>query len=308
MRHEVIIKRASRDCNRLSVEVEDLLLGRLLANVGLRGNDILIKPNLLKANDPSCVTSPEMILAVARALSQTGANVAVADSPAFGSAIQVIRGLGILDELQALGVEVMNLGDAHMLPLDEGVVVGVSRTALEASIIVNVPRLKAHTQMGVTGAVKNLFGTVVGFRKALYHLLYGGDRERFSRMLLNLIDKLPRCITILDAISVMHVTGPSGGEPLDMNFIAGANAPVPLDTAVYELLGARPQDVPLWRVARKMGISGARIEEIDFPCLTPSDIHEGSLFRLPQALEPLRFSPVRFIKGRTKSLLRRLSH
>jgi len=304
MRHKVIIQRARSPDSGFRAQIEDLLLGRLLANHSLKGKHVLLKPNLLKAGEPMAVTSPGMILAVSRALKVGGANVLLADSPAFGRAIQVIKGLGIRDELEDIGVEVRSLGHARKVDVGEGIAVGVSRTALDADLIVNLPRLKAHSQMGITCAVKNLYGTVVGFRKACYHVLHGGSRERFSGMILGLMDVLPKCVTILDAICAMHVTGPSGGEPIEMNFIAGSCSPVALDTAVYVMVGALPRDAPLWQVAMDRGVSGAWLEEIEFPELLPHDIPEGRMFRLPQALAPIRFSPTRFVKGRARSFFR----
>lgn len=268
---------------------------------------ILVKPNLLKPRDLLCVTSGPVILSVCRALSRLGARVVVGDSPAFGSARRVIAGMGDLHEkLEAMGVEVRDLGRPVNVRLPMGIEVGVSRLALEADLIVNVPRLKAHCQMRITCSVKNLYGTVVGFRKAFYHLLHGGDIERFSNMILEIASLFERVVTILDCITPMHVTGPSGGIPMEMNLIGASDSPVALDTAIYEVVGAKPKDVPLWRAAQERGIEGARSEEIEYPFLRPEEIHEGRAFVMPTQLEPLRFSPIRFIKGRTRSLIRRI--
>ena len=42
----------------------------------------------------------------------------------------------------------------------------ISRAILDADLIINVPKFKTHMQTRVTGAVKNMFGILVGAEKA----------------------------------------------------------------------------------------------------------------------------------------------
>ena len=113
-------------------------------------------------------------------------------------------------------------------------------------------------------------------------------------------------ITVADCIVAMHETGPSGGRPIHMGFIAASDSPVALDTAIYSIIGATPVDVPLWKAAQDRALEGSRLEDIAFVALGPDEIAEGREFVLPTHLTPLRFSPIRFVKGRVKSLLKRI--
>ena len=138
----------------------------------LRGAKVLVKPNLLTATPLAC-TSPEVTAAVCSWLLDQGAHVTVLDSPGFGRAESVARAIGLTELLRPLGLAVTGPGNAVSLKLDNGSRFGVSRQALECDLILSVPRVKAHSQMLLTLAVKNLFGLVVGMRKAEH-----GKRKR----------------------------------------------------------------------------------------------------------------------------------
>ena len=298
----------SRCCN-IGYPKFDTILSEILDIFmpgGISGANILIKPNLLKAGEPLCVTSPEMIVGVSRQVLDRGARVTVADSPAFGPAEKVLQFLGILDKLKRLGINVCSLKKPVRTRLPCGIKIGISKTALDADLIVNIPRLKTHCQLGITGAVKNTFGTVVGFRKALAHCLYGRDRRLFSSLILEISQLLPLTVSIVDAVTMMHVTGPSGGRPLFLGVVAAGRYPVAVDTCVYHILGVKPGNVPIWQRAREKGVAGSRVEEIRFLKRNPRDFSIRHGLIIPEALEPITFNPYRFLKGRTKSFLKRL--
>ena len=134
---------------------------------------VLVKPNLLRAVPLAC-THPQVTAAVCRWLLDKGARVTVADSPGFGSARGVSRAIGLDAALAPLGVRVCALDDPVPVPLRGGGSWGVTRTALEADAIVSVPRVKAHAQVRLTLAVKNLFGCICGLGKVMAHSRRGG--------------------------------------------------------------------------------------------------------------------------------------
>jgi uncharacterized protein (DUF362 family) len=233
-----------------------------------------------------------------------GATVAVGDSPAFGTARVVARLCGLTEALRDMPVPVVNLGRPRPVRLSFGGRIGVASRALEAEAVVNIPRLKVHDQMGMTGAVKNTFGCVAGSRKSLAHQLYGGRGNRFERLIIEVMQALPDTFHLLDGITAMHVHGPGGGEPFALGLVAAAKNPVALDTAVCGLLGLAPDMVPLWSEALAANLPGARPEDIAYPLRGPADF-AATGFRGPTVLSPVAFRPLRFLKGRLKSLLTR---
>ncbi len=273
----------------------------------ITGLNILVKPNLLKVKESLCTTSAPIIIAAATVLKEKGASVTVADSPAFGRALQVLKSMGIYDILRSMDVEMADLSNPVKKLLPCGLKVSVSKMALDADLIVNLPRLKAHCQTGVTGAVKNLYGTVPGFRKALYHMTRGRNISLFSRMIIEIGMLLPKQITIMDCSTVMHETGPTGGKPLWLGIIASSVSAHATDTAMYNMINASPESIPIWKEARRMGISHAFCENIDYPLLSPKDVTKGRDFKLPERLDPITFNPIRFVMGRIKSVVRKIA-
>ena len=62
----------------------------------------------------------------------------------------------------------------------------LAREAVEADLVVNLPKLKTHTMMLLTLGVKNLFGCVVGLTKPEWHMRSGIDRTLFARLLVQI--------------------------------------------------------------------------------------------------------------------------
>ncbi len=316
---DVFIKRVNKEeFNRLRpqdiiddknldlVRAVDELIGAVLPR-DIKGLNILLKPNLLKSKDPLCITSWQLMATVAVLLKKRDAKVTVGDSSAFGNAIQVLKAAGILDFFSKIGIACTGLSVPQKIGLPCGLDISISKKALEADIIFNLPRLKAHCQMGLTGAVKNLYGVVPGFRKALYHLLYGKESSLFARMIIEIGQRLPPTVNLMDATLCMHENGPSGGSPIWLGTVASSQSAHALDTTFYTALGATPERIPIWKESQRMGIPCAFYQNIRFPWLSMEEIEETSDFRLPEELDPIIFSPTRFIKGRVRSLLKGLA-
>lgn len=285
-------------------------VGRLLQHTGMavpRGGRVLVKPNLLRADALAC-TNAAITAAVCRFLLDSGCSVAVGDSPGFGTARGVAKSIGLDAALQEAGcgnVPVISLDSPIARPLTLGGSVGISRHALEADHIVNIPKLKAHSQMRVTAGVKNLFGCISGMRKAFVHAKYG-DAEQdgiavFPAAIVDILGHLPPVTTLLDGVTAMHVTGPSGGRPFPAHLLAASTSPVALDTAVYAMLGVSPEEVPLWRELRRRNVPGAYPEDVTLAG-EPGGNFDLSGFRLPHTLLPQTFNPARLMTSTAKRL------
>ncbi len=285
----------------------DAAVGVLLEEAGYRpspGRSVLVKPNLVNsANAAVSCTNALVVRTVCERLLEGGEKVMVADSPAFGPASQVARAAGLSKAIAPLGLKVVGLKKPRKTMLPCGIEVGLSAQALDTDLIINLPRLKAHIQMRLTGAVKNLFGCVVGFRKAFAHNRLGEKGALFREMIMDLPGALPPIITLMDAIRPMHRTGPVKGPAFDLGMLAASDNEVAVDTTAYMVLGATPASVPLWQEAVRRGLPGSDPADIDYPLenLTHFDA-EG--FVIPKKLDPVRFDPLRLAKGRMKSLLR----
>ncbi|WP_027186128.1 DUF362 domain-containing protein [Desulfovibrio inopinatus] len=266
------------------------------------GTRVLVKPNLVGPyNTGLSCTHPAIVRSVCRILLDCGARIEVGDSPAFGSAKVIARLCGLSKALADLPVKLVNFSSGEKRPLTLGGHVTIAKPALETDVVVNVPKVKAHTQMFLTLAVKNLFGCVVGFRKALAHQTLGDEDNRFESMLVDVMLALPRTVNLIDGIQAMHVTGPAKGVAYSLGLLAASADAVAMDTALYKILGAHPNHVPIWQECRARGFAGAIPDDLVYPMSSPVDF-DASGFRLPEKTTPVAFAPARFLIGRIKSL------
>ncbi len=258
-----------------------------------RSERILVKANLLRATaDGLACTHPAVVKAACQYVLDHGARVEVGDSPGFGSARSVARDIGLTEALAPLGVSVVNLDHARARQLPCGLRVGIAGRVYDYDRLLNLPKLKTHGQMRVTGAVKNLFGCVAGVRKAVAHFRHGDQQNRFPALLLEIREVLPPTHSLLDGIVAMHVKGPVDGSPYALGLLASAVSPLALDTALYTLLGLSPDAVPIWKEAVGRSLPDSDPSNLIFPLEEPAAFDAGGL-QIPQTLKPQSFNPVR---------------
>lgn len=301
---------AMAHCPDYTPSLVDRAVGQCLDACGWQpasGCRVLVKPNLLRADSLTC-THPQVVRAACQWLLDHGAQLTVADSPGFGTVKHVARSIGLTEALKPLGLAPRALVHAVAVPLngDAGADAahghwGVSSTALHSDVILSIPRIKAHCQMRLTLGTKNLFGCVCGWRKAVAHTVQGKNCSLFTASLVDLWAALPPVVGLADGITCMDVTGPSGGNPFTLGCVAASSSVIALDTAVYSLLQARPEQIPLWAELTRRRIAGATLADVTFPLASLADF-DASGFRLPLFLTDTSFQPHRLLW----SLCRRL--
>jgi uncharacterized protein (DUF362 family) len=228
--------------------------------------------------------------------------VAIGDSPSFGSARAVLDAIGALPLLHKLSVPVVEFRQVRETILPCGRKAALASAALDCDLLVNLPKVKAHSQMRVTLAVKNYFGCLSGFHKPWWHMVHGGGSGQFTHLLVDLLAVLPPSLTLVDGITAMHVTGPVHGEPFPLGIMAGGVNPVAVDTALLTLLGIDHRQSPLWLAAHRAGMMGTNPAELRFPLARPEELAKPG-FLVPADLGPVRFNPCRFVSGSMKRLL-----
>lgn len=267
------------------------------------GQRVLLKPNLLTGARPTkeCTTRPELVYVVAQMVIEVGGKPFLGDSPAFGSAKGVAVANGyqpILDELnlpildfQGQRYQTINEDFNHLL---------LSKEAMEADVVINLPKVKSHVQLVLTMGTKNLFGCVPGKMKAWWHMEAGKNANRFGEMLVETARAISPNLTIMDGIIGHEGNGPSGGEPRNLG-ILGASADVfALDRAFATILNVCPQNIPTVAASLRLGLAG-KLAEIDFPLLHP-EVLQIDDWQLPEKFVPIDFGMPRVIKSTFRHL------
>ena len=271
------------------------------------GSTVLLKPNLVAASGHGnlACSQPEVVAAAARFFADRGCRVLIGDSPAFGSGRRLMERCGIATALAGLPVEPVDFHRSRPVRLSCGVEVKVAEAALSCDLLVNLPRVKTHAQMLVTLAVKNLFGTVTGWRKPWLHARLGDRGNRFPAMLADLAAIFPRVLTLADGIVAMEGRGPIKGTPVELGFLAASMDPVALDTVILALLGIDRDKSPVWRECARRGLAGCDMRNISFPLDSPEEFRVPAI-SLPDPLDPESFDPLRLARGAVKRLCNRL--
>ncbi|RMG01832.1 MAG: DUF362 domain-containing protein, partial [Nitrospirae bacterium] len=242
-------------------------LDTLIKETSLENKKVLIKPNLLAPSRPdqAVCTHPEVVYQVARYFVENGAVVQISDSPAVGNFEKIVQSTGLKKHLAPLGVEIKPFRKSILA--DIGAPFGkieIAEDALTSDLLVNLPKLKTHSQMLLTLAVKNLFGCIVGMRKPEWHLRAGIDRERFAELLYLIAKKLSPQINLLDGILGMHGDGPGkSGTPVRTAIVVASPDPLLVDIAVCKYLGVSPHSLPTVKAAM-VSERGLTVEDVEF--------------------------------------------
>ncbi|WNZ22987.1 MAG: DUF362 domain-containing protein [Leptolyngbya sp. IPPAS B-1204] len=267
------------------------------------GDRVLLKPNLLTGAKPGkdCTTRPELVYWVARLVQEAGGHPFLGDSPAFGSARGVAVANGyqfILDELKLPIIDFQ--GRRYKTVSQEFNHLLLSKEAMEADVVINLPKVKSHVQLTLTLGVKNLFGCVPGKMKAWWHMEAGKDSARFGNMLVETARTISPDLTILDGIIGHEGNGPSNGEPRLLG-VLGASADVfALDRAMLEVLAVDPAIIPTVAASQRLGLC-PDLAEIQFPLLTPAELRVDD-WKLPAQLMPIDFALPRVLKSTFRHL------
>ncbi len=267
------------------------------------GDRVLLKPNLLTGSRPTkeCVTRPELVYWVAKMVQEAGGKPFLGDGPAFGSA----KGVAFANGYQAM-VEELNLpivefhGQRYATVSQEFNHLLLSKEAMEADVVINLPKVKSHVQLTMTMGVKNLFGCVPGKMKAWWHMEAGKDETRFAQMLVETARTIAPNLTIIDGIIGHEGNGPSGGEPRQLGVLGAAPDVFALDRAIIEILQINPQIIPTIVASQKLGLC-PELDQINFPQLNPSELQIDN-WQLPTSLVPIDFGLPRVVRSTFKHL------
>lgn len=286
----VSLRRVGSYHNHLKTEILTLLepLGGF-GQIFKAQEKVLLKPNFLmpRTVESGATTHPAVIVAMVELLKDHGCEVGVGDSPGLSSAAGVIQKLGLTKELQKYGAKIVEfkrvapVEDFTILPFDRCFKnLYLAGEINEFEKIVNLPKLKTHGQMGLTLAVKNLFGCVVGKTKGQWHFSAGRDTALFARLLVETALTVNASLHILDGIIGMDGNGPSHGRLRDLNLLIAGTNPFAVDRVVVELAGEKPEYFPFLRVAQYLGVNGVNLSEITLKG-DPVDLCRFPDFQIP---------------------------
>jgi len=248
------------------------------------GEKILVKPNLLSAVSPERAVTPHPVVFAALAEALTGMDLTLSygDSPAMSQPAAAARMAGLSEIADRMGIAQADFSTSTSIRFSQGVhfkEAPIAAGVLAADGLVNLCKLKTHALTGMTGAIKNLYGIIVGPRKAQLHVQYP-DLQSFAYMLSDLNREFPPRLTVMDAVVAMEGNGPMNGNPRSCGWLIIGFDPVAIDTVGAVIMGYDPDELTILKTAQKAGLGLAdpgTIRIALFDATTGETTGQGSL-------------------------------
>ena len=235
------------------------------------GMRVVLKPNLVMSSKPeqAIITHPAFTAAVGKCVQKAGGRVVIAESPGGpytpAAMKAMFRATGYRDMAEACGFTLYTDCKSREVTLPQAKrcrELSVVEPFLDRDYLIDLPKLKTHSMVGFSGAVKNLFGTVPGLQKPELHCRFP-EREPFSEMLCDLCHFLGPDLSLMAGIWAMEGNGPTGGQRRDLHVIAGSESPWALDVAAASLVGLEPEKIVMLREGHERGYGPLDLSELE---------------------------------------------
>lgn len=226
------------------------------------GMKIVIKANLVAAMKPeaAATTHPALVTALVKMLTERGAKVVVGDSPGGLFTVAALNGVYRatgMTETEAAGAELNRNIGYHKHVINGNTMKELTYTDYldDCDAIIDFAKLKAHGMIGMSAAVKNLYGVIPGLLKPETHYVYP-DPEDFADMLIDINEYFrPKLrLALIDAVVGMEGNGPTAGTPKEIGALIAARTTYEADAAAARLIGLKTEDVPTLAAAKRRGL------------------------------------------------------
>ena len=258
--------------SEIAAMVQQALEGALgsggLANLVKSGDVVLVKPNLGCGTNDYETTDWRVVKPIVQAAKLAGASqVYIGEGEGCNYGLTVFDGAGYTANIT--DVTYVNFNDIGSAPdstyYNVNVIDGfwddpiaIPQVYFDADVVISVPKLKTHSEAGVTLSLKNamgvppvpLYSNGTGYRN-LIHEKYG-VRKTIAQI--NLA-KSPD-LAVIDAILAGQGEGPWAADPIEVDTILASRDLVALDAVGTTIMGIDPERIPylVYAQAKNLGI------------------------------------------------------
>jgi len=228
---------------------------------------VLLKPNLVFEMPASTgvVTNPQVTEAVIIYLLDNGVqakNISVGDGAAIGfDTLRAAKKSGHEDLCARYRVRFIDFLKSDYVErtseeAPDAISYRIAREVFEHDLLINLPVVKTHFQVGISCALKNMKGVVAAETRKRMH------RRDIHMTIAEMSSLLPPYLTVADGTIGLEGMGPSVlGTPAHFGLVLASRDPVALDATVCDLFHwPRPRFVSL---AAQMGVGVDDRRKID---------------------------------------------
>jgi uncharacterized protein (DUF362 family) len=243
----------------------DDLVSRILEGVkqcglDVRGQRVLLKPNLVEFDPKTCINTDVAVVAAAlEAFRSLGAaDVVIGEGPGHRrdtyAIAEMTRYRTDIPKFDSLFTD-LNRDDVSPVEgfADRGELY-FPNTALRADLIVSLAKMKTHHWAGATLSMKNFFGLVPGS-------VYGWPKNELHQIgidesIVELNRIFRRTFAIVDGIVGMEGNGPIQGTPKQVGVLVMGSCLPAVDATCCRIMGIDPTRVDYLRMAseRALGV------------------------------------------------------
>jgi len=233
------------DINNTVTKSLDLLGHSFGSNI----KDIVIKPNLCYYWDYSTgeTTDPRVIAPIIDYMrNRLGRDIDISIVEADASAMKTkycFKALGYDKLSEIKGVNLVNLSEGNIIDVNVEVAgakftLPINEIMLRANLRINVPKLRTHNTVGMTCALKNIFGAIAKPRKYAYH-------SNLPQAIVGANKAIRSDICIVDGIVA------KGSVPRKLGTIIASDDPLANDYVAAKIMRFNPKRVQYLNLATK---------------------------------------------------------
>jgi uncharacterized protein (DUF362 family)/Pyruvate/2-oxoacid:ferredoxin oxidoreductase delta subunit len=227
----------------------------------------------------------------------------VGDSSIFFDSKLAAKVAGIYEAAIEAGAEWVDFEEMVEVPCVDGKIVKsvfVTKVVNQIDIIVTLPKLKTHKFMAYTGAMKNMFGLLVGNNKSQTHYRFP-DKKDFAAYLTDLNIAIKPQYGLMDGILAMSGDdGPTNGVPTPVGILAASGNVLALDWMCASLIGYDPHQIENLddALSRQVWLNSSEEIELkgdDFSKLKPVEFNVAKHVRQSSIFEEQKTTRIKWI-------------
>jgi uncharacterized protein (DUF362 family) len=234
---------------------------------------VLLKPNAGRNVKPETgiTTHPQVVAAAIDAFRESGADIAVGESPITGvAALEAFENSGITAVAKRRNCPLIDMDVRRYVTIEipDGTAIKslkVCSEIAEYDVIVSIPVMKTHMHTGVTLSVKNMKGCLWRRCKVDLHMLpqlAGYDEKPLDIAIADMSSALRPHLSIIDGTIGMEGLGPSAGRPKPLGVVLAGVDAFAADALACGIMGISAYDVPHLRIGAQRGYGVIELDSI----------------------------------------------
>lgn len=261
------------------------------------GQKVLLKVNVAGPFPVSqaATTHPEVVRAMIRVIKEVGALPIIGDGP---NSIHCCFDIcGLMQVAKEEDVEIRSFKSYISQSVDGEMCqkIQYAEEVLEADVVISMAKLKTHSLVYYTGAVKNMFGAVLPKQRKQMHSAV--EPFKFMNYLLDVYKVRVPDFAVIDGIIAMEGIGPTHGTPRNSGIIVCSEDCLAADYLCADYMGYDVTSLPMYTEGMRRHMPSICKEEVRIV----GDIYERaipSFKRIPFYPETIRKRFMEMVLGK----------